>query len=125
MVQSSDSGPLALPLDEVIRRSRRVWPPDHKTVPPLPETTEMPSADEVATHPLIAAEVAQAKLFERALRAEISRLEPLAAAMANRSINQHRLPVGRPPEQLAELRAHVAELHRLLATLRSRFLYPG
>lgn len=124
MVQSSDSGPVALPLDEVIRRSRHVWPPDHKALPPLPETAQMPSADEVATHPLIAAEVAQAKLFERALRAEISRLEPLAAAMANRSMNRQRMGDGRP-EQLVELRAHVAELHRLLATLQSRFLYPG
>lgn len=125
MVQAWDSGPVALPLDEVIRRSRRVWPPDNKLLPPLPATTETAPADEVATHPLIAAEVAQAKLFERALRAEISRLEPLAAAMANRLMKQQRMTDGRPPEQLVELRAHLAELRRLLATLRSRFLYPG
>jgi hypothetical protein len=70
-----------------------------------------------------AAEVAQARIFEDILRAEISRLEQLARSMLDRGLGHRtrRTPGGGPPEELAQLRARIDEAHRLLETLRRRF----
>ncbi|BBU22601.1 hypothetical protein [Mycobacterium xenopi] len=71
-----------------------------------------------------AAEVAQARIFEGILRAEISRLEELARSLPDRGLRRQRMPGGKPPEELVQLRARINEANRLLETLRRRFLHP-
>ena len=73
------------------------------------------------------AEMDQARLFEEMLRAEVTQLEELARSIENRRI---RPAIGRigdntPPAELRELRARVAELHRLRAALWRRFFRPS
>ncbi|WP_375489147.1 hypothetical protein, partial [uncultured Mycobacterium sp.] len=72
-----------------------------------------------------AAEVAQARIFEGMLRSEISQLEQVARAMVDRGLRRRhrRTPDGWPPEELVQLRARIDEAHRLLETLRRRFLH--
>ncbi len=85
-----------------------------------------PAANPGAAQSRNAAEVAQARIFEGILRAEISRLEALARSMLDRGLGHRvrRTPGGRPSEDLVQLRARIDEAYRLLETLRLRFLYP-
>ncbi|MEZ0366327.1 hypothetical protein ACAG26_21875 [Mycobacterium sp. pUA109] len=72
---------------------------------------------DAAARPVIAADAAQAKLFDELLQSEIAELEELArAAEARRS--SRRDPGAAVP---AELRDRIAEARRLQAALRDRF----
>jgi hypothetical protein len=73
------------------------------------------------------AEVDQARLFDGMLRAEVTQLEELVRSM---EICRMRRAAGRidastPPAELLEVRARIAELHRLRAALWRRFLRPS
>ncbi|BBY08949.1 hypothetical protein [Mycobacterium noviomagense] len=72
-----------------------------------------------------AAELAQARIFEGMLRSELSQLEQAARSMLDRGLKhrQRRASDDWPPEELVQLRARIDEAHRLLETLRRRFLH--
>ncbi|MDI3315820.1 MAG: hypothetical protein QJR12_16565 [Mycobacterium sp.] len=126
-MQSADSGPHALPRDDMIDRRRAGRSPDYRRLshrsrrPNTPRKS--PRGDDV-TEPLNAAEVAQARLFEAVLRMEIAQLEQLARPLADRWMRARRGRVGggQPPEELVRLRGQIEEAYRLLETLRRRFL---
>jgi hypothetical protein len=107
MTQFADFGPLALPRPDQPARG-----PDH-------------AADGGADRSRDAAELAQARIFEGMLRSEISQLEQAARSMLDRGLKhrQRRASDGWPPDELVQLRARIDEAHRLLETLRRRFLY--
>lgn len=73
------------------------------------------------------AEVDQARLFDGMLRAEIAQLEQAVKVMEIRGIRRAagRIDANTPPAELLELRARIAELHRLRAALWRRFLRPS
>jgi cobalamin biosynthesis Mg chelatase CobN len=70
------------------------------------------------------AEIAQARVFERLLRAECAELQELAHRMtADKS--QHRGPDdSRPAAELTEIRARIDEIDGLLRALQGRFPHP-
>jgi hypothetical protein len=125
-MKSADSGPQALPRGDVVHQLP-AWPLGHKNLHLSPKTTSahrIRSVDDEVTEPLRAAEVAQARLFEGTLRAEIAHLEQRARSMTRRWMvqRQRRIGDGRPPEELVQLRAQIEEAYCLLETLRRRFL---
>ena len=77
--------------------------------------------------PTLQAETEQAKLFDGMLRAEIARLEQAVRVMEIRRIRRGagRIDGSTLPAELLELRARIAELHRLRAPLWRRFLRPA
>ena len=109
-MHSADSGPLALPRDDVAQRAQAALPSFDEITAPLRRASAVgrPTED-VLAHPLNPAEVAQARRFEQILRAEIAKLEQLA---------------GRWPADLVEVRGRIDEARRLLETLQGRFLRP-
>lgn len=124
-MKSADSGPQALPREGVVHQ-RPVWLLGHKNLPLSPKTTSahrIRSVDDEVTEPLNVAEVAQARLFEGILRAEIAHLEQLVRSMTRRWMVQRQRRIGddQPPE-LAQLYGRIEEAYRLLETLRRRFL---
>ncbi|TDH57812.1 hypothetical protein E2F47_01215 [Mycobacterium eburneum] len=72
---------------------------------------------DAAARPVIAADAAQAKLFDELLQAEIVELEELARAAEARRSSRRETGAAVP----AELRQRIAEAHRLRAALRARF----
>lgn len=108
MMQASDSGQLALPRDDVIGRAAYSF--DAQTEPmDAPGATRRP------------ADVVQARLFEKLLRAEIAQLEQRADSMAYHWWARRDRADDRPPEDLVELRRRIGEARRLLETLEGRF----
>lgn len=110
-MQASESGPLALPRDDVIGRAALSFDAD----------TEPMAAPGVTRRP---ADVVQAQLFEKILRAEIAQLEQRADAMAYQWWSRRDRVGDRPPSDLVELRRRIGEVHGLLETLQSRFPRP-
>jgi hypothetical protein len=123
MTQFADSGPLALPRDDEPTRGP-AGPTAQKRSPQEPRRAAVRSAGGGAAQSHDAAEVAQARIFEGMLRSEISQLEQAAKFMLDRGLRhrQRRTPDGWPREELVQLRARIDEAHRLLETLRRRFL---
>ncbi|MGH3957879.1 hypothetical protein [Mycobacterium sp.] len=125
MMQSADSGPLALPRDDAIGHTGAALPSFDEITAPLnaPGGRRRPIEGFLA-HPLNPAEVAQARLFEEILRAEIARLEQLATSMENRWLDRRDRDDGRRPQDLVDLRTRIDEARHLLDTLQGRFLRP-
>ena len=119
MMQSSDSGPVALPCGDVIGRAAFLFNADTEPMD-APGATWRPAL----AHPGSKAEVAQARLFEGILRAEIARLEQRADSVAYHWWVRRDKNGDRPPEDLVELRRRIGEARRLLETLQGRFLRP-
>ncbi|GFG75829.1 hypothetical protein MBOT_31940 [Mycobacterium botniense] len=126
MIQSADSGPIALPRGGAGKQGRAVRAGAGKSVPSSQETLRDPRVsrlDHLTEQPLNAADVAQARHFEAMLRAEIAQLEHLARQCVDRRMKPS--PRGaadhRHAEELAQLRARIGEARRLLETLRRRF----
>jgi hypothetical protein len=97
-------------------------------VPSSPKTingARMSPAQHGATHPLNYAEVAQARIFDGILRAEVLHLEELAKSLASRWMGPANVRTGdsQQPEELVELGARIEEAHRLIDALWHRFLH--
>jgi len=119
MTQFADSGPLSLPRDDEPARG----PADPRNDKRSGREPGSP-ADGGAAQSHDAAEVAQARVFEGMLRSEISQLEQAARSMLDRGLrHRQRTPDGWPSQELVQLRARIDEAHRLLETLRRRFLH--
>lgn len=121
VAQASDSGPLALPVEEGIGLPRqRGSPGDYPNIMPSPQAA--PSGLKPAMSPRRSAEMAQAMLFDEMLCAEIVRLQQHATSMVAQC-RRRRDPGGghQPPEELMQLRAWIEEAHVLLEALRHRF----
>ena len=89
---------------------------------PRPRIVARPS--EAWARPAHPGDIAQARVFDAVLLGEIAELEALATSMekrwrrrCERGIDDYR----RPPENLAKMRARVAEAQQLLDALRDRF----
>lgn len=85
----------------------------------------MAPVHDIVACPLRPAEVAQARLFDGILRAEIIQLEEFARFIANRRVGtaDARIGAGQQPAELAQLRDRIAEAHCLLEALWRRFLH--
>jgi hypothetical protein len=107
------SGPLALS-----RRRRDV-------ARMLPRTTigsrAVSAASVLPRRPAQPAEIAQARVFERLLRAECAELQGLAHRMAGDKYQQPEPDDARPSEELTQIRARIDEVHGLLRALQGRF----
>ena len=91
----------------------------------LPRTTIGSPASSAASvlprRPAQPAEIAQARVFERLLRAECAELEALAHRMAADTYQQPAPDDSRPSEELTQIRARIDEVHGLLRALQGRF----
>ena len=67
------------------------------------------------------AEIAQARVFERLLRAECAELQQLSDRMAGDKYQQPEPDDSRPSGDLAQIRTRVDEVHGLLRALQGRF----
>jgi hypothetical protein len=70
------------------------------------------------------AEVAQARLFEGILQAEVAELEQLAYRLAGSQDRQPELDSREPTSDLLRIDEHIDEVHRLLQALHCRFPRP-
>lgn len=91
----------------------------------LPRTTTASRAFSAASvlprSPAQPAEIAQARVFERLLRAECTELQELAHRMAGAKYQQPEPDDSRPPGKLTQIRARIDEVHALLQALQRRF----
>jgi hypothetical protein len=74
--------------------------------------------------PAHAADVAQARLFDTVLLAEIAELKALVTSMERRWLQRCERGIdnrNRPPEALVRMRDRVAEAQQMLDALRDRF----
>ena len=67
------------------------------------------------------AEIAQARVFERLLRAECAELQELAHRMAGDKYQRTESDDSRPSGELTQIRARIDEVHGLLRALQGRF----
>jgi hypothetical protein len=79
------------------------------------------SAASVLPRPPQPAEIAQARVFERLLRAECAELQQLAHRMAGDKYQQPEPDDSRPSGELTQIRARIDEVHGLLQALQRRF----
>jgi hypothetical protein len=70
------------------------------------------------------AEVAQARLFEGILQAEVAELEQLAYRLAGSLDGEPELDSHEPARDLLRIHERIEEVHRLLHALRGRFPRP-
>ena len=106
------SGPLALS-----RRSRNAGRMRRRTS----NGSRALSAASVLPRPPQPAEIAQARVFERLLRAECAELQQLAHRMAGDKYQQPEPDDSRPSGELTQIRARIDEVHGLLQALQRRF----
>ena len=106
------SGPLALS-----RRSRNYA----RMLPRTINGSRALSAASVLPRPPQPAEIAQARVFERLLRAECAELQQLAHRMAGDKYQQPEPDDSRPSGELTQIRARIDEVHGLLQALQGRF----
>jgi hypothetical protein len=106
------SGPLALS-----RRSRNAA----RMLPRTINASRALSAASVLPRPPQPAEIAQARVFERLLRAECAELQQLAHRMAGDKYEQPEPDDSRPSGELTQIRARIDEVHGLLRALQGRF----
>jgi hypothetical protein len=106
------SGPLALS-----RRSRNAA----RMLPRTINGSRALSAASVLPRPPQPAEIAQARVFERLLRAECAELQQLAHRMAGDKYEQPEPDDSRPSGELTQIRARIDEVHGLLQALQRRF----
>jgi hypothetical protein len=78
-------------------------------------------ASVVPRRPAQPAEIAQARVFERLLRAECAELQELAHRMAGDKYQQSEPDDSRPSEELTQISASIDEVHGLLRALQGRF----
>jgi hypothetical protein len=79
------------------------------------------AASVVPRRPAQPAEIAQARVFERLLRAECAELQELAHRMAGDKYQQSERDDSRPSEELTQIGARIDEVHALLRALQGRF----
>ena len=79
------------------------------------------SAASVLPRPPQPAEIAQARVFERLLRAECAELQQLAHRTAGDKYQQPEPDDSRPSGELTQIRARIDEVHGLLQALQRRF----
>jgi hypothetical protein len=94
---------------------RPAWVPRPRIVARSAEAWARPA------HP---GDIAQARVFDAVLLGEIAELEALATSMEKRWRRRCERGIDdyhRPPENLAKMRARVAEARQLLDALRDRF----
>lgn len=129
MPQSADSGPTTLPREDVVEREVAASAQDYEVMSLVGEAILPPQVVplDVVGQTLKPAEVAQARLFEAALWAEIATLQQVARYQARGSMGPHeRDPdASWPAEELVLTRARIQEAHRLLDRLKIRFLRPS
>lgn len=91
----------------------------------LPRTISGSSAFSAASalprRPAQPAEIAQARVFERLLRAECAELQELAHCMAGDKYQQTEPGDSRPSGELRQIRARIDEVDGLLRALQGRF----
>lgn len=104
---------MALPRDDVFRRAAELFDVDTEPLS-APGATRRPALNR--------SDVAQARLFEQMLRAEIARLDQRADAIAYHWWVLRVRDDDPQPEELVELRLRINEARRLLETLQGRFL---
>ena len=114
MVHPTQSAPLAFPRNSIPDRGH--W----ATVSPV--SHQMFTPTEVLPRPVNPAELAQARLFEKALQAEFVELNRVAGTLAARpTASQQSDAGGTQSPQLSRIHARIGEVHRLLEALRGRF----
>ena len=106
------SGPLALS-----RRSRNAGRMRRRTS----NGSRALSAASVLPRPPQPAEIAQARVFERLLRAECAELQQLSDRMAGDKYQQPEPDDSRPSGELTQIRARIDEVNGLLRALQGRF----
>ena len=106
------SGPLALS-----RRSRNAA----RMLPRTINGSRALSAASVLPRPPRPAEIAQAQVFERLLRAECAELQQLAHRMAGDKYQQPEPDDSRLSGELTQIRTRIDEVHGLLQALQRRF----
>jgi hypothetical protein len=106
------SGPLALS-----RRPRNAA----RMLPRTINGSRALSAASVLPRPPQPAEIAQARVFERLLRAECAELQQLADRMAGDKYQQPEPDDSRPSGELTQIRARIDEVNGLLQALQRRF----
>lgn len=74
-----------------------------------------------ALDPAQSAEIAQARVFERLLRAERTELEELAHRIARTADRPAESEAAEPGDELAQVRVRLVEIRRLLRALQGRF----
>ena len=79
------------------------------------------SAARVLADPVQPAEIAQARVFERLLQAECAELQELAHRIGRAEGQLSEADSSEQPQDLAQIRARVEELHDLLRALQGRF----
>jgi hypothetical protein len=97
-----------------------MWVPRPR-IAPVPVRRRHVEAWARPAHP---ADVAQSRMFDVIMQAEIAELQELAASMENRWLRRCERGIddeNRPPENLVRMRGRVAEAQQLLDALRSRF----
>jgi hypothetical protein len=125
MVYRSQPVPVASPRGDVIPTGRMAaHAPGRQNKPSIPEPPyrrRIRSAGDAVATPLSPAEVAQARIFESTLQAELHRLQDSVVTLTTRP-NSDEQQAG---EQLRTLMAGIEEVDRLLKALRYRFLFAG
>jgi hypothetical protein len=119
MAQTAEtSGSLALAGKS--RRERRPWagPVNYRKVVKAQPLFAVASAPSL---PVNAAEVAQARAFEKLLQAESAELHELAHRVAGTPDKHLDADGSAPSRDLMQLRARIDEVQRLLQALRGRF----
>jgi hypothetical protein len=92
-----------------------------RTLPRTINGSRALSAASVLPRPPQPAEIAQARVFERLLRAECAELQQLAHRMAGDTYQQPEPDDSRPSGELTQIRARIDEVHGLLQALQRRF----
>jgi hypothetical protein len=109
------SGSLAL--SRRPRDTARTHPRASGGSPPFSAASVLPR------RPAQPAEIAQARVFERLLRAEGVELQELADRIAGDNDRQPKPDESRASEELAAIHARIDEVDGLLRTLQKRFLH--
>jgi hypothetical protein len=107
------SGSLAL--SRRPRDTARAHPRATSGSPPFSAASVLPR------RPAQPAEIAQARVFERLLRAEGVELQELADRIAGDHDQQPKPDESRASEEVAQIQARIDEVHGLLRTLQRRF----
>lgn len=79
------------------------------------------SAARALTDPVQPAEIAQARVFERLLQTECTELQQLARRIGRAEDRLSDCDSSEQPQDLAQIRARLDELHGLLRALQGRF----
>jgi hypothetical protein len=130
MAQPADSGSLALARKP--RSERRPWavpvdykdPTDARALRKTVKGQRTLANTSAPARPVSAAEVAQARVFERLLQAECAELHELAHRLAGPADQQLDSDSSLSSQDLLQIHGRIDEVHHLLQALQGRFPHP-